>query len=88
LPDSIPNNRLKFKNLQSKLVDVSSKKLPIILIIVLLSVLMLQIVTNNADRKFIDAETCEIWVEDSLTKKPRYLNEFNPKCLDFKNLNP
>ncbi|MGY5149319.1 MAG: hypothetical protein ACW9W3_04575 [Candidatus Nitrosopumilus sp. bin_68KS] len=68
--------------------DISSKKLPIILIIVLLGVLMLQIVTNNADRKFIDAQTCEIWVEDTLTKKPRYLNEFDSKCLDFKNLNP
>jgi len=67
-------------------VDISSKKLPIILIIMLLGILALQIISNDSDRKFIDAETCEIWVEDTLTKKPRYLNEFDSKCIDFKNL--
>ncbi|MDH3311737.1 MAG: hypothetical protein OEM28_01155 [Nitrosopumilus sp.] len=68
--------------------DISSKKLPIILIVILIGILVLQIVSNDSDRKFIDVETCEIWVEDTFTKKPRYLNEFDPKCLDFKNLNP
>ena len=68
--------------------DISSKKLPIALIVLLLGILVLQIVSNDSDRKFIDAETCEIWVEDTFTKKPTYLNEFDPKCLDFKNLNP
>ncbi|QLH06841.1 hypothetical protein [Nitrosopumilus ureiphilus] len=68
--------------------DISSKKLPIILIVILLGILVLQFASNDSDRKFIDAETCEIWVDDTFTKKPRYLNEFDPKCLDFKNLNP
>ena len=48
---------------------------------------MLQIVSNDSNKKFIDAETCEIWVEDTFTKKPTYLNEFDSKCLDFKNIN-
>jgi len=69
-------------------VDISSKKLPIILIIILSSILVIQFVSNDSNRKFIDSETCEIWVEDELTKKPRYLDEFDTKCLDFKNVNP
>ena len=68
--------------------DIASKKLPIILIIILIGILVLQYTTNDSETKFIDPETCEIWVEDELTKKPRYLDEFDSKCLDFKNLNP
>jgi len=69
-------------------VDISSKKLPIALIVLLLGILILQIVSNDSNKKIIDVETCEIWVEDTFTKKPTYLNEFDSKCLDFKNLNP
>ncbi|MCV0409813.1 hypothetical protein [Nitrosopumilus sp.] len=68
--------------------DIASKKLPIILIVILLGILIVQFASNDSDKKFIDVETCEIWVEDSLTKKPRYLDEYDSKCLDFKNLNP
>jgi len=69
-------------------VDISSKKVPIILIVILLAILALQFVSNDSNKKFIDAETCEIWVEDTFTQNPRYLNEYDSKCLDFKNLNP
>ena len=68
--------------------DISSKKIPIILIVILLGVLILQFVSNESNKKFIDAETCEIWIEDTFTQKPRYLNEYDSKCLDFKNINP
>jgi len=67
--------------------DISSKKIPIILIVILLGILILQFIGNESNKKFIDAETCEIWTEDALTQKPRYLNEYDSKCLDFKNLN-
>ena len=39
-------------------------------------------------KKMIDAETCELYVMDSQINAKQYLNEFNQKCLDFKNLNP
>ena len=68
--------------------DISSKKLPIILIIILVGILVLQISTNDANKKFIDPQTCKIWVEDTLTKKQRYLDEYDTKCLEFKKLNP
>jgi hypothetical protein len=68
--------------------DISSKKLPMILIVILLGILIVQFASNDLDKKFIDVETCEIWVEDSLTKKPRYLDEYDSKCLEFKNINP
>ena len=68
--------------------DISSKKLPIILIIILVGILVVQITTNDSNKKFIDPQTCEIWMEDTLTKKQIYLEEYDAKCLEFKNLNP
>ena len=68
--------------------DIYSSKFAIIIIIVLVSILALQVMTNsnNAAQK-IDSETCELYILDSEINAKRYLNEFNQKCLDFKNLN-
>jgi len=69
--------------------DIYSSKFAIIIIIVLVSILALQIMTNsNNSSKLIDVETCELYVMDSQINAKKYLNEFDQKCLYFKNLNP
>ena len=68
--------------------DISSAKLPAILILVLIGVLVLQFVSNADDNSpMIDSETCELYIQDSQINSKKYLNEFDPKCMDFKNLN-
>ena len=67
--------------------DISSKKLPIILIIVLIGILIMQFVSNDNSTPMIDPETCELYTVDSQINAKIYLDEFNQKCLDFKNLN-
>ena len=68
--------------------DISSTKLPAILIVVLIGVLVLQFVSNTDDNSpMIDSETCELYIQDSQINTKKYLNEFDPKCMDFKNLN-
>ena len=68
--------------------DISSAKLPAILILVLIGVLVLQFVSNADDNSpMIDFETCELYIQDSQINTKKYLNEFDPKCMDFKNLN-
>ena len=67
--------------------DISSKKLPIILIIVLIGILIMQFVSNDNSTPMIDPETCELYTVDSQINVKTYLDEFNQKCLDFKNLN-
>ena len=68
--------------------DISSSKLPAILILVLIGVLVLQFVSNTNDNSpMIDSETCELYIQDSQINSKKYLNEFDPKCMDFKNLN-
>ena len=69
--------------------DISQKRLPIILILVLVGILVLQFVTNNQNSSMlIDPETCEIYIKDTQINGKQYLNEFDSKCLDMKNLNP
>ena len=67
--------------------DISSKTLPAILIVVLIGILLLQFITNDNSAPVIDPETCELYVVDSQINSKTYLDEFNQKCLDFKNLN-
>ena len=67
--------------------DISSKTLPAILIVVLVGVLLLQFVTSDNSAPVIDPETCELYIVDSQINSKTYLDEFNQKCLDFKNLN-
>jgi len=67
--------------------DISSSKFPLILIFVLVGILLLQFVTSDKNAPMIDSETCELYLQDSQINAKKYLNEFNSKCLDFKNLN-
>jgi len=67
--------------------ELFSSKLPIILILVLVGILLLQFITNDNDGPLIDSETCELYLQDSQINTKKYLNEFEPKCLEFKNLN-
>ena len=69
--------------------DLSSKKLPIILIVVLIGILILQVLNNDANNsKLIDPETCELYIKDVQINAKQYLGEYDQKCVDFKNLNP
>ncbi|MBC8517099.1 MAG: hypothetical protein ISR81_07555 [Nitrosopumilus sp.] len=68
--------------------DIYSSKFAIIVIIALVSILAMQVLTNsNNAAQLIDSETCEIYIMDSQINAKKYLNEFDQKCLDFKNLN-
>jgi len=50
---------------------------------------VLQFVTNNQNSSMlIDPETCEIYIKDAQINGKQYLNEFDSKCLDMKNINP
>ncbi len=42
---------------------------------------------NNNSYQLIDSETCEIYIMDANINAKKYLNKFDQKCLDFKNLN-
>jgi hypothetical protein len=68
--------------------DIYGRKLPIIIIIILVGILVLQFMNNDNNSPLIDSETCEIYIEDSQFGGKKYLNEYDSKCLDFKNLNP
>lgn len=77
------------QNNLDRFVDISQKRLPIILILVLVGILVLQFVTNNQNSSMlIDPETCEIYIKDAQINGKQYLNEFDSKCLEMKNLNP
>lgn len=68
--------------------DIYSSRFAIIVIIALVSILTLQVMTNNSNsRQTIDSETCELYIMDANINAKKYLNEFDQKCLDFKNLN-
>jgi len=68
--------------------DIYSSKFAIILIIILSGIFGLQLISNNNNNPLIDAETCELYVKDPQINAKQYLNEFDSKCLEFKNLNP
>jgi hypothetical protein len=69
--------------------DLSSKKLPIILIIVLVGILVVQVMNNDSNNsKLIDPKTCELYIKDLQINPRQYLGEYDQKCVDFKNLNP
>lgn len=68
--------------------DIYSSKFAIIVIIALVSILALQVMTNTSNtQQLIDSETCEIYIMDANINAKKYLNEFDTKCLDFKDLN-
>jgi len=68
--------------------DIYGRKLPIIIIIILVGILVLQFMNNDNNSPLIDSKTCELFIEDSQFGGKKYLNEYDSKCLDFKNLNP
>lgn len=68
--------------------DIYSGKFAIMIIIVLVGILTLQFMNNDNNTTLIDSETCELYIMDSQINAKQYLNEFDTKCLDFKNLNP
>lgn len=67
--------------------DIYSGKFAIMVIIVLVGILALQFMNNDNNATLIDSETCELYIMDSQINAKQYLNEFDTKCLDFKNLN-
>jgi hypothetical protein len=88
MPASSLTKSKKTKPLKQS-VDLASKKLPIILIVVLLGILALQYFSNDTSgSKLIDPETCELYIKDPRINSKQYLNEYDSKCLEFKNLNP
>ncbi|MDH5463574.1 MAG: hypothetical protein OEY17_04925 [Nitrosopumilus sp.] len=68
--------------------DIYSSKFAVILIIVLAGIFGLQLMSNSSNNTLIDAETCELYIKDSQINAKQYLNEFDSKCMEFKNLNP
>ncbi|RNJ77148.1 MAG: hypothetical protein EB828_01490 [Nitrosopumilus sp. D6] len=65
--------------------DIASKKLPAIIIVVLVGILLVQFVANNPDvERFVDEETCEIYAVDSRVGGKQYLDEFDPACMELK----
>jgi hypothetical protein len=69
-------------------VDIYQKRLPIILIVVLVGILILQYVSNEQNTNIlIDPQTCELYIKDSQIGGKQYLDEFDSKCLEIKNLN-
>ena len=56
--------------------------------IILVIILVLQVTNKNNSNPKIDFETCELYLEDSQFGGKKYLNEFDTKCLELKNLNP
>jgi len=69
-------------------VDIYQKRLPFILIIVLVGVLIVQFLTNQQNATLIDPQTCELYIKDVQIGGTKYLNEFDSKCLEMKNFNP
>lgn len=68
--------------------DIYSRKFPIIIIIILVGILTFQVMNNTNNSTIIDSETCELYIVDSQFGGKKYLDEYDQKCLDFKNLNP
>lgn len=69
--------------------DISQKRLPVILIIVLVGILVLQYVTSDqSGSMLIDSETCELYAIDTKINGKQFLNEFDSKCLELKAIFP
>ena len=68
--------------------DIYSSKFALIIMAILIVILVLQVTNNASDGTNIDSQTCQLYIEDSQFGGKKYLDEFDQKCLDFKNLNP
>ena len=69
--------------------DITQKRIPVILIIILVCVLIFQYVTNISNTTtLIDSETCELYIKDNQINSKKYLGEYDSRCLDLKNIVP
>ncbi len=68
--------------------DIYSTKFALIIFIALAGILVFQLMSNDSSKPKIDFETCEIYVEDHQFGGKKYIDEFDEKCLELKNLNP
>jgi len=66
--------------------DLTQKRLPLILIIILVGILIFQYTNAQNNSKLIDSETCELYIKDNRIGGKKYLNEFDPKCLELRNI--
>ena len=71
-----------------QLVDISQKRLPLVLIIILVAVLIVQFMGNSQSTTLIDTQTCELYIKDAQIGGKQYLGEFDSKCLDLRNMAP
>jgi len=85
---SSPNQYVYVQNPKLWFVDIYSSKFALIIMAILIVILVLQVMNNASDGTKIDSQTCELYIEDSQFGGKKYLNEYDQKCLDFKNLNP
>ena len=66
------------------MMDITSRKLPLAIIGVLLAVLVIQYVVDAPDSNMlIDPATCEIYTQDSYGSAKQYTGEFDQKCMDL-----
>lgn len=72
------------------MVDLTSRKLPLAIIVILIGVLVVQYVMNVPDQRLlIDLETCEVYTHDpAFGNEKLYTGELDPKCLELKELAP
>ena len=68
--------------------DIYSSKFALIIMVILIVILVLQVMNKDSTNPKIDFETCELYIEDSQFGGKKYLNEFDSKCIELKNLNP
>ncbi len=68
--------------------DIYSRKFAVIIIIALVAILALQATSNSNVAQRIDSDTCEIYVMDPRINARQYLDEFDSKCVELKNMNP
>ena len=70
------------------LLDYTQKRLPILIIIILIGILAFQYMVNFKNpTTIIDSETCELYIKDNQINSKKYLNEYDTKCLELKNFN-
>ena len=53
-----------------------------------MGILTLQFVSNDNNSPSIDSETCELYIKNPQFNGKKYLDEYDSKCVEFKNLNP
>lgn len=69
--------------------DIASRRIPLVIIAVLLAILVVQYVANTPDTdRLIDPTTCEVYSQKGPGGGRVYLDEFDQKCLDLKNMLP